>query len=680
MTIVSQNGGGDYSTIDEAIRNATPGTRIEIQPGLYRESVVIDRPVELIGVGLPEAIVVEAVNVPCLRLQAERASVRGLTLRGLGVSTPDREYSTVELTQGELLLEECTISSRAWGITISSATTKPLIRRCTLRGGGVFAFAGAGGTLEDCVIADAEMSGVIIWEGANPCLRRCRITTARCSGVEVVNGGRGVLEDCEICLNAQSEEMINLQGAAGVNISLGGDPVLTRCKIHTNNSSGVFVTSARGRLEDCEIDGNRFSGVQIGQSGTPVLRRCRITRNSRYGVWVQAGGRGDLQECGLEANARGPSRTDHGGQLVGAETSTDSSLPEPLSTATSARTLHGKSRMLAILKQKSFEVRLIPTVPIGELLEGVEMILNQNRELRLTSQALAAPGDPSRLSFRAEVPYRAGGLLDGSFAGILRPPDGIKPEGTISMTFTALAEGDTTRLHVEFLDQQSWQWGDSERVVAGILVRVADQLPTVLRRHQRLDWTPTAGGWARPATFTVAGQEVALVNLEGEVSPSPEPPRPAPGPRPDWFTQLVEAYLAPFRWASGQPWPIKYGLFLGALAGGARWIQVDGLSFWRAPLLLLGVLLGCGLGATAGVVLHAILRGHGRAIAIGALIGGGPILLLTLGAELFGNKPVARAIERGELRELLFGGLFCPVFTTGWAGWLVFSGLQKLKK
>jgi F-box protein 11 len=50
---------GHYSTLTEALKAAKPGTRILVRPGLYREGVFIDKPVELIGDGDRSDIVIE---------------------------------------------------------------------------------------------------------------------------------------------------------------------------------------------------------------------------------------------------------------------------------------------------------------------------------------------------------------------------------------------------------------------------------------------------------------------------------------------------------------------------------------------------------------------------------------------------------------------------------------------
>ena len=50
---------GDALTISEAIAKAKPSDRILVRPGLYNERLVIDKPLEILGVGAPGDVVVQ---------------------------------------------------------------------------------------------------------------------------------------------------------------------------------------------------------------------------------------------------------------------------------------------------------------------------------------------------------------------------------------------------------------------------------------------------------------------------------------------------------------------------------------------------------------------------------------------------------------------------------------------
>lgn len=77
--------GGDFPTIGEALSAAAPGDRVVVHEGIYREpTLVVDRPVELVGEGWP--ILDGEGEREILRIEADGVTVRGFVFRNVGVS------------------------------------------------------------------------------------------------------------------------------------------------------------------------------------------------------------------------------------------------------------------------------------------------------------------------------------------------------------------------------------------------------------------------------------------------------------------------------------------------------------------------------------------------------------------------------------------------------------------
>src|SRR5919108_737188 len=285
--VVSPHGDGHFARIGAAIEAAPPGARIVVRPGVYAESLVIEKPLAIVadltpwppslkgrgdasrgraphgGSGCAVAgpmfepagqVVVETVAANCLRMLAGRAVVRGLVLRGR-VGLGPRNLFAVDVRAGELVLEDCDVTSDS--------------------------------------LACVAISG----RAADPVLRRCRIHDTPGSGIFVHEGGRGTVEDCVISGHA----------LAGVEIGRAGNPVLRRCRIHDGKQAGIYVSlGGTGTVEECAVFANAGSGVEIGWQGNPALRRCRITQNGRHGIRIYAGGAGAVEDCDLSGNALGP--------------------------------------------------------------------------------------------------------------------------------------------------------------------------------------------------------------------------------------------------------------------------------------------------------------------------------------------------------------------------------------
>ena len=331
---------GDHVTLTAALEVAEPGDRILIRPGLYREGVVIDKPVEIIGDGELGEVVIEASGKNAILFRANMARIANLTLRQIG----DENWYCVNIAQGRLDLEGCDVTSQGSSCIAIHEGADPRLRRNRIHDGkycGVFVYANGQGTLEDNEIFANAFGGVAIKEGGNPALRRNRIHNGKAGGVFVYENGQGTLEDNEIFANAFSgveikeggnptlrrnrihggreggvmvvidgqgtleDNEIFANALAGVEIKEGGNPTLRRNRIHDGKAGGVFVwQNGQGTLEDNEIFANAFSGVEIKEGGNPTLRRNHISGNGYQAIWIYDGGRGVFDDNDLRGNKR----------------------------------------------------------------------------------------------------------------------------------------------------------------------------------------------------------------------------------------------------------------------------------------------------------------------------------------------------------------------------------------
>jgi parallel beta-helix repeat protein len=181
---------GDYSTLTEAIKVARAGTRLLVRPGLYKEGIVIDKPVEIIGDGELGDVVIEASVEDTVLFRASMGRIANLTLRQTG----DGERYCVDIAQGRLDLEECDITSHGLACVAIHGGADPRVRRNRIhdgrRGGGIFVYEESRGTLEDNEIFANAIAGVEIKAGSNPTLRRNRIYHGKSAGVSFGRPGR----------------------------------------------------------------------------------------------------------------------------------------------------------------------------------------------------------------------------------------------------------------------------------------------------------------------------------------------------------------------------------------------------------------------------------------------------------------------------------------------------------
>ena len=285
---------GDFTTISEAITAARPGDRILVRPGLYTESLVIDKPLEILGDGPPGDIQVHARDAHVVVFRANISRIANLTLRQAG---GEGTWHGADIGQGRLELEGCDITSHSGPCVAIHGGADPRLRRNTIHDGktaGVIVGDQGLGILEDNDITANAHAGVGIETGGNPTLRRNTIHDGKTAGVIVRDQGLGILEDNDITANA----------SAGVAIQTGGNPTLRRNTIHDGKYVGVWVyDQGLGILEDNDITANASAGVAIKTGGNPTLRRNTIHDGKHAGVWVYDQGLGILEDNDITANA-----------------------------------------------------------------------------------------------------------------------------------------------------------------------------------------------------------------------------------------------------------------------------------------------------------------------------------------------------------------------------------------
>jgi hypothetical protein len=236
-----------------------------VYPGTYGEGFVIDRAVEIVGVGAVDDIVIESATNSCVVMQTEAAIIRNLTVSTMPSTSGERFYG-VNVPTGRLLLEDCTIISRSLAcVAIHGVGTSPILRRCLLRNTmerAVAVYDHARGLVEECEIVGSTMP-VRVSSHADPVFRRCLIHGGKFGGVGIAEQGRGRFEDCDIVDN----------GHHGVAVRQASTVGLYHCRINRNGWNAISVADNSGaRVDHCDLTGNRRTTWDVKESARPLVR------------------------------------------------------------------------------------------------------------------------------------------------------------------------------------------------------------------------------------------------------------------------------------------------------------------------------------------------------------------------------------------------------------------------
>jgi len=291
--IVDQLQRGDFTNLADAVAAAKPGDRIVIRPGLYREGIVIDKVVEIMGHGDLGSIIIEATGGVAVLFKATAGRIANLTLRQTGGG----KWFCVDVAQGRLDLQGCDIASEGISCVCVRGGADPWLRGNRIHNSnaaGIWIAPNGKGVLEDNDIFDNGYAGISINGGANPTVRRNRIHNGQC-GVHIVRNGLGTLEDNDIFGNT----------AIGIQISWSANPSIRRNRIHDGGSAGIFVAkNGQGVLEDNDIFANSGSGIVVEEGGNPSVRGNRISKNRYSAIRVARGGRGVFENNDLRDSSQ----------------------------------------------------------------------------------------------------------------------------------------------------------------------------------------------------------------------------------------------------------------------------------------------------------------------------------------------------------------------------------------
>lgn len=240
--------GGHFDSVIAAVRQAAPWSRVLVKPGVYKGTVVLDKPLELIALGASADVVIDGGTASALVVRTADAMVRGFTLLS-SATQPGPAAAVVEVRSGQSMLDLCEVlASTTACMHVSGRDARPIVRRCRFIGGrheAVIFDEDAEGSLEGCEIRSAPRAGLAIREKANPIVRRCQILASGLRGLHAGQNSRGVVEDCHI------------QGGSGpaVELSRGAQPVLRRLRVTAGSDVGIQASSgAKAIIASCSID------------------------------------------------------------------------------------------------------------------------------------------------------------------------------------------------------------------------------------------------------------------------------------------------------------------------------------------------------------------------------------------------------------------------------------------
>lgn len=293
-----------YPNIQEAIRAAAPGNQIILEPGIYEESFIIDKTIE-IGAETQGTVTLRTdSDIPVIQVRnGAIPRISNLTLEHLPEYKAEEPTALIFIADASPTITQCVLQfSHGSGIEITGLSTTR-IEKTTIqrnRGIGVHTLGPKAHVLlvENEIISN-ELSGIIFAEGAQGALRDNTIRTNGWDGVGVFDlGSNPIIYNNRLIGNGRRGIAFS-QGAAGlaqsntiedngwdgiVVIAPGTSPTLNYNIIRRNNARGIlFMEGAAGIANANLVENNFETGIMI--SGSTTMPELNFNRSNKNGLW-----------------------------------------------------------------------------------------------------------------------------------------------------------------------------------------------------------------------------------------------------------------------------------------------------------------------------------------------------------------------------------------------------------
>jgi parallel beta-helix repeat protein len=242
----------DYTSIGEAIDNASEGDTIFVKSGVYQENMAYN----------------EALSIH-----------KGLTLIG------EDPLTTIIDAHGKywgifIYAEDVNVT----GFTVFNASIA-----------GVVAWKGS--TISNCIIHDCDTNGLQISD-VKKFHEKSGISIDNCTIYNVDKGLKSRFSDNFTVLNC-----VMFNSTIGLEVTYSSDFLLEGCRVHDCNADGIslYVTS-NSTIRDCQSHDNSDDGIYLGSSKNIKISNCEFNNNTGEGFYTWMGNHIKVEDTNAQGN------------------------------------------------------------------------------------------------------------------------------------------------------------------------------------------------------------------------------------------------------------------------------------------------------------------------------------------------------------------------------------------
>ncbi len=298
---VDDDGGAQYTSIQAAVDNASAGDTIKVAAGIYNETVLVNKTLDLEGASAGNTLVDANHTGNVFKVTAPGVNIFGFELARASRSASGQNYGAgVLILADNATVVNCTITTCSYGIKVSSASYDDPIQNITLENNEIIWSAydafwlemGKNLRLENNSCISSGNTGMNIWNSRNVIVRNNYFFDNYLAGVSVIT----ISENLSFSGNSFEKGGLYLSPSnrdywAGHEIdqsnTMNGLPIIFIKDQEggvVNQSAGqVILLNCTGMIVEDQYIHNSTAGIQIAYSTNITIQNIRCERNW-YGI------------------------------------------------------------------------------------------------------------------------------------------------------------------------------------------------------------------------------------------------------------------------------------------------------------------------------------------------------------------------------------------------------------